>query len=237
MARRSRKPKQLDLSLPGTWGGRRAGAGRKPKGERAGVSHRPRVRVANRNPVHVTIKVASDVPNLRGRRLSRLLFSIFEQAAERNGMRIVHFSIQTNHVHLIVEAKSTEALSRGMQGLLIRLAKRVNRYLGRSGKLFPDRYHAEVLSTPTQVRHALRYVLNNTRKHAGSGRTFRPGWVDPCSTAPHFDGWSSAPEHPPDCGPPMPRAHTWLLRVGWRKRGLIHPDERPGPRHKPKTAS
>jgi hypothetical protein len=117
-------------------------------------------------------------------------------------MRIVHFSIQTNHVHLIVEAKSTEALSRGMQGLLIRLAKRVNGYLGRTGKLFPDRYHAEVLSTPTQVRHALRYVLNNTRKHAGSGRTFRPGWVDPCSTAAHFDGWSSAPEHPPDCGPP-----------------------------------
>ncbi len=146
-------------------------------------------------------------------------------------MRIVHFSIQSNHIHLIVEAQGTAALSLGMQGLSVRLAKRLNKHLGRRGKLFPDRYHAEALKTPTQVRHALRYVLNNARKHAVR-RKFMQRWVDPCSTAGTFDGWTSTPRCPDDSAPAMPQAGTWLLRVGWRKRGRIPIDDTPGPRQR-----
>ncbi len=234
MARRTRKLKQLDLQYR-QWGGRRAGAGRKPKGERAGVPHRRRPAIQNRHPVHVTIKVATDLPNLRRRDLRAVCFAVLEEAAERHGMRIVHFSIQSNHVHLIVECKGTTALQRGMKGLLVRLARRLNKHLGRRGQVFPDRYHVEPLKTPTQVRHALRYVLNNARKHAGPGKKIDARWVDPCSTASAFDGWKSTPNGPAkrdrgDCAPRMPKPGTWLLRVGWRKRGRIPIDDIPGPR-------
>jgi REP element-mobilizing transposase RayT len=182
--------------------------------------------------VHVTIKVAKDLPNLRRRDLRAVCFAVLEEAAERHGMRIVHFSIQSNHVHLIVECKGTTALQRGMKGLLVRLAKRLNKHLSRRGQVFPDRYHVEPLKTPTQVRHALRYVLNNARKHAGARKRIDAHWVDPCSTAHTFDGWKSTPKCPANCdrAPSMPRAGTWLLRVGWRKRGRIPIDDIPGPR-------
>ncbi len=229
MARRTRKLKQLDLHFR-QHGGRRSGAGRKPKGERAGVPHRRRPAIQNRHPVHVTIKVAKDLPNLRRRDLRAVCFAVFEEAAERNGMRIVHFSIQSNHVHLLVECRGTVALQLGMKGLLVRLAKRLNKYLGRHGQVFPDRYHVEPLKTPTQVRFALRYVLNNARKHAGARHKLKARWVDPCSTASAFDGWKSTPACPDDSAPRMPSAGTWLLRVGWRKGGRIAIDDIPGPR-------
>ncbi len=194
------------------------------------MPHRRRPGIQNRHPVHVTIKVAKDLPSLRRRDVRAICFAVFEEAAERNGMRIVHFSIQSNHVHLIVESKGTMALRLGMQGLTIRLAKRLNKHLGRRGQVFPDRYHVEPLKTPTQVRHALRYVLNNARKHAGRRQKFKAHWVDPCSTAGAFDGWKSTPRCPDDSAPRMPRAGTWLLRVGWRKRGRIPIDDIPGPR-------
>ncbi|MEL7305169.1 MAG: transposase, partial [Myxococcota bacterium] len=94
-------------------------------------------------------------------------------------------SVQGNHLHLVVEASNNEALSRGMQGLNIRLAKRVNRLFGRRGRLFSDRYHAHVLRTPREVQNAVRYLLNNGRKHrrqAGfiTGQRWRDAF---CSTA------------------------------------------------------
>jgi hypothetical protein len=162
-------------------------------------------------------------------------------AKERFGFRLVHFTVQGNHLHLICEAKDRVALTRGMQGLSIRIARRLNRAEGRKGRLFSERYHARILRSPREVRRALVYVLNNSRRHAGRDVTFARDWVEPLSSARWFDGWRWAPRAPvehehgkgreqeneDEC--PVAPAGTWLLATGWRRHGLIAPDEVPGP--------
>jgi putative transposase len=140
--------------------------------------------------------------------------------ASRPAFRVVQFSVQSDHVHLVVEASDKDALSRGMRGLAIRAARAFNGAIGRSGAVWGDRYHTHELRTPREVRNAVRYVLLNFRKHAPQDRRR----IDPCSSAPWFDGFREALPRaldPPTCPP-----RTWLLRVGWRRHGLISVDER-----------
>ena len=103
--------------------------------------------------------------NLRTDKRFRRIQRAFRYGCDRFGMRMIEFSVQGNHIHLIVEAKNQSALSRGMQGLAIRLAKGINRLSNRKGQIFTDRYHARILRTPTEVRNAVRYVLHNQKKH------------------------------------------------------------------------
>lgn len=132
-------------------------------------------------------------------------------------------------VHLLVEATDRVALARGLQGLAIRLARRVNRACGRSGRLWADRYHARVLRTPREVRNALCYVLQNARRHTDVARgIIAPGWIDPRSSGRWFDGWARASrvEASPEA-PLVAAARSWLLTTGWRRRGLLDVDEVP----------
>ncbi len=140
---------------------------------------------------------------------------------------MVHFSGQGDHVHLLVEADDNRALSEGMQGLSVRLAKALNRMMGRRGIVFADRYHAHVLRTPSEVRNALAYVLLNHRSHMlRIGRRVAGGPLDRFSSAASFDGWrgQGTLESPRVTSSPQ----SWLLRAGWKRCGLLLPDERPG---------
>jgi REP element-mobilizing transposase RayT len=176
-----RRAQQLELRFHR--GGKRPRAGRKPKGERAGVTHATRPQFARSFPVHVTIRMAAHVWNLRSRRAFRVVGPAIALAAERFGMRIVHFSVQGNHVHLIVEATETKALSRAMQGFSVRVARGLNRMMGRRGRVLGDRFHAHVLRTPTETRRAVAYVRNNYRKHfAELGKPISPRFVDEYSS-------------------------------------------------------
>jgi putative transposase len=144
-------------------------------------------------------------------------------AASTSRFRVLHFSIQADHLHLMVEADGPTDFERGVRGLAIRVAKGLNRVLGRRGKVWHDRHHARMLRTPREVRNVLVYVLSNFRKHfrGASG-------LDPCSSARWFDGWSTATATGPTlAASPVARARTWLARVGWRRHGLIDRDERP----------
>ena len=180
-----------------TWGGRRKGAGRKPKGERAGVPHRARPRFEKRQPIHVTVKVAPDVWNLRSRRSVTVIQTAVWKSADRFGARVVELSVQGDHLHMIVEAENTAALVRSMKGLTSRVAKGLNRMMRRKGRVFADRYHTHVLRTPTEVRRAVHYLRNNHRKHMEEkGVTFSPTWIDPYATF------------------ALPPARTWPLRGG-----------------------
>jgi REP element-mobilizing transposase RayT len=205
---------------------RRKKRGRKKTG-RAGVKHTVRPFEA-RCPLHVTLRIERHVWNLRSARCFRVLERAFYAGCSRFGGRVCHFSVQHDHVHLVVEAAERVALARAMQGLEIRMAKGLNRVMERKGRVFADRYHAKVLKTPTQVRAALVYVLANGRKHLTAfGHRLPAGWIDPCSSAPWFDGWTVGGPLLYMPGPVAP-PRTWLLAVGYQRAGgLIAPEEMP----------
>jgi putative transposase len=221
--RRAPRARQALLVFPNGWGGRRKGAGPKPRGARAGVSHRTRAPLAARFPVEVTMRVRAGLPSLRGPHEFGALRAAIVAGCERGGFRLVHFSVQTNHRHLIVEGSCRAALSRGLQGLAIRMARALNRLWRRCGSVFADRYHDRILRSPREVWNALRYVLCNARKHGSWTSRTRP---DPRSSAAWFDGWR---DFTPEIVRPTPsaRAHTWLLRVGWRIHGAFRVGDRP----------
>src|SRR3984885_3919299 len=213
-------------------GGKRRGAGRKPTGSRAGERHAARPDFKPSQPLHVVMRVAPSVGSLRRRKLYKAMRDATITAALREWFRIVHISLQRTHVHLLVEAKHRAALSRGMQGFLISAARHINTVLGegarrRRGKVFAERYHVEVITTPTRAHHAISYVLSNWRKH-GEDRAGLPStWlVDPFSSGISFPDWVKLEEKEwvwpirETYDPLMVRRpETWLLREGWKRAG------------------
>src|SRR6476469_7578275 len=183
----------------------------RPKSDDSGVSHLEREEISRHHPVHGSLHTVNGVGSLRRQRMIGALEEAFRIAKLRFGMRVVHYSVQGNHVHLLVEVDDREALSRGMQGLAIRLAKTINRLAGRSGQVWVDRYYAHVLRTRREVANALRYVLGNFARHArqwdGKVRPF----IDACSSV----RWLGRADRNAPVAPPV----TWLLRVGWMGAG------------------
>ncbi|MFZ5896318.1 MAG: transposase [Myxococcota bacterium] len=226
--------KQLALSFPGSWGGRRKGAGRLAGNGRGKVPHRPRPEHRKDRPVLITmrskwrcLRTQFVFPTLRkaiaDTRLSRV-----------KGFRVCEFSVQGDHIHLLVEAESSKALQRGIHALAIRIAKRTNRLLFERGKFFDDRYHALELTTPRAVRNAIVYLLGNHRKHSPARASGCA--IDVYSSAPYFTGFkerasillNDALSSPG--GVPVDRAQTWLLAHGWKRHGLISIEEAPASR-------
>jgi REP element-mobilizing transposase RayT len=189
-------------------------------------------------PAHITLRVRTDVPSLRTVPIVREIERTFAAGCVRPSFRLVHYSLQGNHAHLIVEARDRATLGRGMMAIASRLARAVNRIAGRTGRVLADRYHVRLLSTPKEVRNALRYVLLNARRHAASVHATlrRAVRLDPASSARWFDGWkrdllSKLGNDPPSAlaeRSPVARARTWLLSVGWRRHGLLDPADVPG---------
>ena len=143
-------------------GGFRPGSGRKRGGR---ISHHGRDRLRRRAPVHVIWRTRPDIRSLRGKRLFRQIRESFRRCCEKRGFRLVHFSVLGTHVHMIVEADDARALARGMQGLGVSMAKRINFTNRRRGAAFQDRYFGRQLRTPREVRHAVDYVLHNEAHH------------------------------------------------------------------------
>jgi hypothetical protein len=220
-------------------GGKRTGAGRKACGLRPSQPHKKRALVRPTQPVHVTLRLADDLAELRNadgyHAVRNAMVSVFVKgaAADSPPFRIVHASIQHGHLHLLAEADDQYALARGVQGFEIAAAKELNKLaskrLGRrrKGQVFPDRYHAEVITTPTQANRALNYVLNNWRKHREDRAPLTRTWtIDPFSSASNFPGWAELAESPWMWGTrdtydrlPTWRARTWLLSKGWMRGG------------------
>jgi REP element-mobilizing transposase RayT len=176
---------------------------------------------------HVTFKLREGLPSLRVGRFVRALEASFSRGAERGDFRLVHYSIQADHLHAIIEASDRGALGRGMMALATRVARAVNRVFGRRGPVFRDRYHLRLLRTPLEVRRALAYVLLNASKHL---RRLAPkiGTIDPASSGAWFDGWRHGAQRGVARPPPVAAARSWLVRIGWRRHGLLDPSEVPG---------
>jgi REP-associated tyrosine transposase len=207
-----RRKGQLELADVVRWGGKRAGAERRLVATRPSPPHRPRAPHRARWPVHITLRARNELPSLR----SAKVFAFVRRslaASHKDMFRVVHFSVQTDHVHLVVEGDHPVALVRGLQGLAARCAKAVNRAVGRRGSVWSSRYHARALRTPTEARRGLVYVLLNFRKHLGAALG-----VDPRSSGPWFVGWRHA-GHPSRDASPVAPARTWLATIGWRRAG------------------
>src|SRR5215470_2928407 len=204
---------QLALTLPNRWGGRRRNAGRPRIGRDRRDPHRLRPEHNARHPVHVTMRAVPDYPNLRNQRNGAVIEGAIGDANRAGRIAIVHYSIQSNHIHVIVEADDRDALMRGVQGLTIRLARRLNHATGRRGRVFADRYHPRALHSPREVRIAIIYVLQNVRHHGSPSAE-----IDYYSNGRWFDGWL-APRARPREPCPTARPTTWLLATGWRERG------------------
>lgn len=203
------------------------------------TSHRARETFARLTPAHVTLRVLPGVHSLRGCALFRTIHRILAGTSSA-AFGLVDYSVQRNHFHFNVEAVSNVALSRGVQSLAIRLARAINRRMGRRGKVFAQRFFSRVLRTPRDARNARRYVLNNARRHARGAVRNHTDWRDPCSSAPFFDHWSippGTPRAPPtqhDCAlARLPSAaaspRTYLLREGWKAAGTLILTDCPGP--------
>jgi len=249
--RRAPKPRaQLDLPLARGHGGARPGAGRPRSGKRY-VPHRTRPGLSRDEPLLITVRLVRPLPPLRSRRPFEVVERAFRAANDSGGLRLVQYSVQRDHVHLVVEVRPEQApgwvvpgeagarrratarlLTSRMRGFGVRLARRLNRLFGRRGQLVAERYHSRALRTPRQVRNALVYVLGNRRKHlAQAGRGFAGGWIDPFASGVFFDGWREPPwtmttyaSHDP---PPVVAPRTYLLRRGWLRHGRVSPADAP----------
>ena len=221
------------------WGGPRPGAGRTPASKNPPIHHVRRPRVPRHCPSHVTLRVQRSVSSLRSRSFLKEFRRSLREACERGDFRVVHYSVQRNHVHLLVESAGKKALGNGMKAVASRLAHVANRVFGHSGAVLYGRYHLRVLRTPREVRNALAYVLLNARnalayvplndRKRERHRATAPVRLDEASSARWFDGWKYRLRAPRVREPPeVAGAHTWLLTWGWRRHGRIDPAEVPG---------
>ena len=201
----------------GTWGGHREGAGRKARKD--GVAHAPRGRVTRHDPMLVTIKRARGLVNLRYPAAAQVVFERV-MLAQKEAFRITHFTIQNTHLHLLVDADDAAAFANGMRGSVASLARALNKLWGRTGSVFPERFHSRVLKSVRAVWNAIKYVLNNYLKHGnvvGRGLDVRRE-PDQFSSGRYFDGWkgyepvvrAGAAECPVAAG-------CWKSRVGWKQ--------------------
>jgi len=254
---RHKLPVQQELFIPCRRGGRRRGAGRKSLKPRPGRRHarRPDFRAAH--PLHVVMRVEPIVGSLRRRVMYRAIRAATLTVARRARVRIVHISLQRTHIHMLVEAADRIALARGLQGFQIAAARYINmalaaewprraadgtvgarqyevarrrgRRLCRRGRVFSERYYTEIVTSPTQAHRAIRYVLNNWRKHGEDRAREARGWlVDPFSSAESFEGWVERsdkqltwPTREARDSLKVESPQTWLLAVGWKRIGEL----------------
>ena len=170
-----------------------------------GASRIADARFARLTPVHVTVHLVRGLPTLRSLRAARALKVAFLGGRERGDFRLVHFSVMSNHLHFIVEADDSRALSRGMQGLLVRIARHLNSALNRRGRVFADRFHSRVLGSTLDVKNTLLYVLNNARRHGIAITSV----VDAYSSAAWFHRWRDL--EPSTRRAPVAAPRSWQL--------------------------
>ena len=195
------------------------------------MAHRARPAHKKRFPVHVTLRARAGLPSFRAQRVHQLLVGILERQSKRayrDDFHVVHYSIQSNHLHVIIETTDKRTMRSGVSGLVIAFAKRLNKEIlaRRTGKVWGDRYHAHELASPREVRNALAYVYSNYKKHGYV--TYGRGFVDPYSSALLFDKWTEDVITMPTDPRPPDKPRTWLLGEGWwTKHGRLHPNELP----------
>ncbi|MEQ1876432.1 MAG: transposase [Bdellovibrionia bacterium] len=227
--KRSRKGSQLSFEKVGGWGGKRDGAGRP---NRSGlVNHMRRPKIETRYPLHVTWRLRKDLPDIRAGKYLRA-FKVAAARAKTRGLRVLHYSFEANHIHMIVEADSNAKLANGMRSLGCRLGKRVRTLTNETktrpgrGSIFVGRYHMHVLKNPTETKNALEYVLLNHAKHMKFIEH-----IDVYSSGYYFREWKKLLgrrfthilreqfqlSEEPGSNDALSAPKSWLAQTGWMK--------------------
>ena len=207
--------KQLKFKSVCGWGGRRPRAGRPNLSGQ--VNHIP---VLLKTPLHVTLRLKEKLPSIR----TKDLFKEFKESAalsKKQGLHIIHFSIQRNHIHLFCESRSNRSLPLGMRSLAGRFGKILRAYPrsrggGKSGSTFDGRYHLHVLKTPREVKNTLEYVLLNSSAHAFRywpkllGSRFK-------SLIKADAGFFENQQKPIDLKSALCEPQSWLAKAGWMR--------------------
>ena len=188
------------------------------------VPHSTRPKICG--AAHIVLRIRRGLPSLRTPRAWRVMERCFRKGKEKEGFRLLEFSVLDDHLHMIVEASEKRRLARGLQGLMIRLAKALNRFWHRRrGSVFADRYFSLALTGRQQIYRTFRYVLQNAFKH---GIWLRKNQPDPYSSARWFRRWTS----PADIRRPLRSPPNVNLRsLEYLFARTIGLDELPGPRH------
>jgi REP element-mobilizing transposase RayT len=182
------------------------------------VDHRPRQEFRSPHPAHITLRLVKGLPSLRQPRTHEVLKRALWWGSERFGLRIVHYVVLSNHIHLLAEARHARALERGVRGLAVRIARALNAHWDRSGRVIEHRFHARTLTTPLEAKNAIAYILLNARRHG-----LHVPDIDPYSSAAWFDGWKEDVSLPPGVIGWLPKPRTWLLTDGWKRHGRLDP--------------
>ena len=203
------------------WGGARPGAGRKRLARRKSVPHRTRPAHREIHPMHITLRRIPLLPSFRKERIREMVLRQIHRLNDKT-FQIVHFSIQANHLHLIVEADTRETITKKMMGFAISFAKRLNAHVlrGRRGKVWSDRYFRRDVVGAGEMNNVLRYVFGNAKRHG----VIPPdaAVLDDYSSAWTFDGWDVKLRPPVGVDHwPRPHPRTRLLRIDWIGGGLL----------------
>ena len=228
--KRVRAPKSSQLEL---FSNRRRSKRSKPPQRVATMRKSSRVphevRPEARGALHVVLRIRRGLPGLRTPRALRRLERAFRKSKEKPGFALLHYSVQQEHLHLVVETESKESLALGMQGLEIRLAKALNAlWRRRKGSVFADRYFALALKNIRQIWRTVRYVLSNGRKH---GTWTKAGVPDPYSSGRWFLPWRRSDTCRPTRSSPVVEPHSYFCLP------FLSIDDVPGPRWQQFTVS
>jgi hypothetical protein len=149
-----RKGTQLKLTNP-------KNAGR-PAIHDKGIRHTKREAILGPRPLHLTIKlIRADIQNKAI--LKALRHAIFR--ARLQGLRVIHYSLEHDHIHLYAESSDNKILGKAMKALGGSLVKRINKHFLSKGRCYKTRYHLRILRSATEVKNVINYILKNGIKH------------------------------------------------------------------------
>jgi REP element-mobilizing transposase RayT len=165
MKRKIRKHTQLSLTNP-------KGAGRKAIHDK-GIRHIEREVIKKDTVLHLTLKIEKNKANLKNKSILKALQQSIKKA-RLLGLKVIQYTLEYDHVHLLVESSDKISLGKGMQSLGISFSKKINKIKKQNGKVFKTRYHFRKLSTPREIKNVLNYILGNGVKHKESSSIVSP---------------------------------------------------------------
>lgn len=139
------------------------GAGRPAIHDR-GIRHIARDKVTKHTSLHLTIKIERLKAGLRNKDVLKQLHDSIKKA-RKIGLRVIHYTLEFDHVHLLVEVDSNQQLAKGMQSFGISFSKGINKIKAQVGKVFKTRYHFRKLKSPNEIKNVIFYILGNSLKH------------------------------------------------------------------------